>query len=186
MLQLIKKYGVIPLLLAMSLGAGLVVATNVALEWTNTEAFCISCHEMQDNAYAEYQDTVHDRNRSGKRATCPDCHVPKEFFAKIWRKIRATQELYGHVMGKLDTPEKYNQHRYQMALNVWQRMKDTDSRECRNCHNVDKMDPEKQTAETVDRHAKGTAEGKTCIDCHFAIAHYEPDGELAPEDLKPQ
>ena len=150
MLQLIKKYGVIPLLLAMSLGAGLVVATNVALEWTNTEAFCISCHEMQDNAYAEYQDTVHDRNRSGKRATCPDCHVPKEFFAKIWRKIRATQELYGHVMGKLDTPEKYNQHRYQMALNVWQRMKDTDSRECRNCHNVDKMDPEKQTAETVD------------------------------------
>ncbi len=52
---------------------------NTAMEATNTEAFCISCHEMEENVYQEYQDTIHYSNRTGVRATCPDCHVPKEW-----------------------------------------------------------------------------------------------------------
>ena len=186
LLSSIKKYGFIPLLLALLIGAGSVISFNAAVGWTNTESFCISCHEMKDNAYSEYEDTIHDSNRTGVRATCPDCHVPKEFFPKMWRKTMATFELYGKVTGKIDTQEKFQEHRYQMALNVWQQMKDTDSRECRNCHDENKMSPDKQTPEAIDRHSKGVAEGKTCIDCHFAIAHFEPDGELAPIDLKPR
>ena len=30
---------------------------NWAMELTNTEAFCISCHEMRDNVYKELQQT---------------------------------------------------------------------------------------------------------------------------------
>ena len=186
LLALIKTYATVPIIVALFVGAVSVTGFNAALSYTNTESFCISCHEMEVNAFAEYEDTIHDSNRSGVCATCPDCHVPKEFWAKMWRKTRASMELVGKITGKLDTPEKYDEHRYEMALKVWQRMKDTDSRECRNCHNEAKMNPEKQTPEAIDRHAKGVEEGKTCIDCHFAIAHYEPDGELAPEDLKPQ
>ncbi len=181
--KIFQKYLTLPLVLAALVGAGLVVGSHIALEATSTEAFCISCHEMRDNAYAEYQDTIHDRNRTGKRATCPDCHVPKEFFAKIWRKTVAAKEVFYHFTGMLDTPEKYEEHRYAMALSVWQRMKANDSQSCRNCHDTNKMDPDMQTKETVDRHAKGEEEGKTCIDCHFAIAHNEPEGELSPEDL---
>ncbi|HRE18510.1 MAG TPA: NapC/NirT family cytochrome c, partial [Rhodocyclaceae bacterium] len=48
---------------------------NTAMEWTNREEFCISCHEMKDNVYQEYRNTIHYSNRSGVRATCPDCHV---------------------------------------------------------------------------------------------------------------
>jgi hypothetical protein len=55
---------------------------NTAMEWTNREAFCISCHEMKDNVYAEYRNTIHYQNRTGVRATCPDCHVPKEWGAQ--------------------------------------------------------------------------------------------------------
>jgi len=51
-------------------------AFNTALEATNTEAFCVSCHEMRDNVYQELKTTIHYSNRSGVRATCPDCHVP--------------------------------------------------------------------------------------------------------------
>ncbi len=51
---------------------------NTALEITNTEAFCVSCHEMYDNVYQELKPTIHYTNRSGVRATCPDCHVPHE------------------------------------------------------------------------------------------------------------
>ncbi|WP_207063609.1 NapC/NirT family cytochrome c [Motiliproteus sp. SC1-56] len=178
-----RKFGLFGLVVAALVGAGLVVVANATLEFTNTESFCISCHEMRDNAYAEYTETIHDLNRTGNRTTCPDCHVPKEFFPKIWRKTLATKELVYHMMGKLDTPEKYEEHRYEMAVREWKRMKANDSQACRNCHNVDAMDPEQQEEGTPDKHEKGFAEGKTCIDCHFAIAHYEPEGELAPEDL---
>ena len=91
-----------------------------ALEATNNEEFCISCHEMRDNVYAEYQGSVHQNNHSGVRATCPDCHVPKEWGYKIIRKIQASKELYGHfVTGVIDTPEKFEEHRLDLAGRVW-------------------------------------------------------------------
>ena len=34
------------------------------------EEFCIGCHEMRDNVYAEFKGTIHDKNRSGVRAIC--------------------------------------------------------------------------------------------------------------------
>ena len=66
---------------------------NTALEVTNTEPFCIGCHEMRDNVYEELRSTIHYTNRSGVRATCPDCHVPHEWTAKIARKMAASKEV---------------------------------------------------------------------------------------------
>ena len=48
---------------------------NTALEATNTESFCISCHEMRDNVYEELKSTPHWANPSGVRAGCPDCNL---------------------------------------------------------------------------------------------------------------
>ena len=164
--------------------AGLLMAGGAyGLAWTNTEGFCIGCHEMRDNPYAEYQDTIHDKNRSGVRAICSDCHVPREPGAMLVRKVEATFELWGHfVTGVIDTKEKYEKHRYEMAKKVWTRMKKTDSLECRNCHNDQKMSEELQSEKARARHAKGRAEGRTCIDCHFGIAHSEPEGP-GPQEL---
>ena len=147
---------------------------NTAMEATNKEAFCISCHEMQENVYIEYQDTIHYNNRTGVRATCPDCHVPKDWIHKVARKIKATNELYHKVMGSVDTPEKFEAARLQLAQNVWRTMKQTDSRECRNCHDYTSMDYVKQGRRAVQQHIKGFDEGQTCIDCHKGIAHSLP------------
>ncbi len=156
---------------------------NWTLELTNTEEFCISCHEMADNAYVELQETVHYTNRTGVRATCPDCHVPKKWVHKIVRKIKASNELYHKFKGTIDTPEKFENHRLSMALREWKRMKETDSRECRNCHNFGQMDLEKQEARSADQHdphywevIDGEEPSKTCIDCHKGIAHNLPEG----------
>ena len=170
-------------LVVVLVGAGLMVGGAAGLAWTNTEQFCIGCHEMKDNVYAEYKDTIHDTNRTGVRAVCSDCHVPREPVAMIQRKFKATLELWGHLRGVIDTKEKFESHRAQLAQNVWRRMKETDSLECRNCHRAEKMDPDKQSEKAKARHAKGKAEGKTCIDCHFGIAHKEPDGP-GPSDMK--
>ncbi len=67
---------------------------NTALEATNTETFCISCHEMRDNVFVELKDTIHYSNRSGVRATCPDCHVPHKWTDKIARKMQASKEVW--------------------------------------------------------------------------------------------
>jgi nitrate/TMAO reductase-like tetraheme cytochrome c subunit len=53
-------------------------------------------------------------------------------------------------------------------------MKASDSRECRNCHTWEAMDPHKQTARAQEKMAEGQKEGKTCIDCHKGIAHSLP------------
>ena len=157
---------------------------NTAMEISNTETFCISCHEMEENVYVEYQNTIHYNNRSGVRATCPDCHVPKEWHWKVLRKIKATNELYHKALGSINTPEKFEAKRLKLARNVWREMKATDSRECRNCHEYDSMDYVKQGRRAVNNHVKGFDEGKTCIDCHKGIAHslpamYEEDPSAA-------
>jgi len=147
---------------------------NWAMELSNTETFCISCHEMEVNVYEEYRDTIHYNNRTGVRATCPDCHVPQEWHHKVVRKIVATNELFHHLIGSIDTPEKFEAKRLKLARNVWRSMKRTDSRECRNCHDYDSMDFIAQGRRAVDRHIEGFDQSKTCIDCHKGIAHALP------------
>ena len=148
---------------------------NTAMEMTNNEEFCISCHEMEDNVYQEYKQTIHYSNRTGVRATCPDCHVPKEWNHKVVRKIQASNELLHKALGTIDTREKFEAKRLKLASNVWRAMKDTDSRECRNCHNFEFMDFGEQGRRAVKAHSEGLDAGKTCIDCHKGIAHELPD-----------
>ncbi|HEB99230.1 MAG TPA: Denitrification system component NirT [Thiotrichales bacterium] len=148
---------------------------NTAMEATNTETFCISCHEMRDNVYQEYKNTIHYANRTGVRATCPDCHVPKEWTYKMIRKIQASNELLHKMLGSIDTREKFEAKRLELAEHVWASMKKTDSRECRNCHDYESMDFTYQGRRAVNQHSKGLEEGKTCIDCHKGIAHQLPD-----------
>ncbi len=150
---------------------------NWSMELTNTEPFCISCHEMHDTVYQEYRQTIHFSNRSGVRASCPDCHVPKDWIHKVVRKIQATNELYHtFIAPSIDTPEKFEAKRIELAENVWYAMKTTDSRECRNCHHFDFMDLSLQENRSVEQHQAAAQNGKTCIDCHRGIAHELPAG----------
>lgn len=163
-------------LLAIGMVAGIVFwgGFNTAMEATNQESFCITCHEMNDNVYQELQNTIHYTNRTGVRATCPDCHVPKDWMHKVVRKIQASNELYHHVIGSVNTPEKFEAKRFQLAQNVWITMKKTDSRECRNCHDYESMSFTKQNSRSQQRHEDAKAQGFTCIDCHKGIAHRLP------------
>jgi cytochrome c-type protein NapC len=149
---------------------------NTAMEATNTLEFCISCHEMRDNVYQEYKKTIHYSNRTGVRAICSDCHVPKDWSHKLIRKVKASAEVWGKLMGTIDTKEKFEANRLRLAENEWARMKATDSIECRNCHSFDGMDTEKQKLRGAKMHKIAREEKKTCIDCHKGIAHQKPQG----------
>jgi cytochrome c-type protein NapC len=156
-------------------------ALNTALELTNTEKFCISCHEMRDNVYAELKSTIHFSNRSGVRASCPDCHVPHNWTNKIARKMQASNEVWGHLFGEIDTREEFRDHRLELAEHEWARFKANDSLECRNCHSADSMDITKQSPRAAVAHQRFLFTGeKTCIDCHKGIAHRLPDMSGVP------
>ncbi|MDV7272283.1 NapC/NirT family cytochrome c [Thioclava sp. A2] len=172
------------ILLTIGIGAGIVLwgGFNTAMEATNTLEFCISCHEMEDTVYQEYKTSVHYKNPAGVRAVCSDCHVPHEWGPKVVRKIKASNEILHKLLGTINTPEKFEAKRAELAGHVWETMKANDSRECRNCHSFDAMDFEHQARrarEKMEPVALGTdlSEGSTCIDCHKGIAHKLPKVE---------
>ena len=150
---------------------------NTGMEATNKLEFCISCHEMRDTVYQEYKETIHYANRTGVRAICSDCHVPKDWMYKMKRKIQASGELWGKVTGSIDTKEKFEAKRLVLAQREWARMKASDSRECRNCHSYEGMDAAIQDEIALEKHTQAAKpdSGKTCIDCHKGIAHELPE-----------
>ena len=154
---------------------------NLGLAYTNEMDFCTSCHSMKVNL-EEYKQTVHYTNASGVRATCSDCHVPEPFIPKMIAKVMAAKDVYHEIMGTIDTKEKYEAHRWDMASRVWEKMRASNSRECRTCHDYDKMDLSAQDRSARKRHPKALEEGKACIDCHAGIAHEEPDEPDEPEE----
>jgi cytochrome c-type protein NapC len=156
-------------------------AFNTAMEATNTEAFCVGCHEMRANVFEEMKGTIHWTNRSGVRATCPDCHVPHEWTHKIARKMQASKEVWGHIFGTIDTREKFLAMRRPLAEAEWRRMQANDSLECRNCHSSESMDITRQSPRASEAHQKFLFTGeRTCIDCHKGIAHRLPDMRGVP------
>lgn len=157
---------------------------NTAMEATNTLGFCTGCHEMHDNVFKEYSTTIHYQNRTGVQATCSDCHVPKDWVHKLMRKIQASNEIFHWLAGSVNTPEKFDGKRLTLASNVWRSMKATDSRECRNCHTIESMNPEFQRPRARKQHLAAMENGNTCIDCHKGIAHKPVRGLLSDKELE--
>lgn len=173
------------LLIGTVLGIVMWGGINTAMEYTNRSEFCTSCHEMTI-PYGELKETVHYKNRSGTTVNCSDCHVassktPTDYAYKSLQKLIAARDIVGHLTGVIDTPEKYEAHRLEMAKRVWARMKERDSKECRNCHSFATMDPDKQKARSQIKHEEAQEDKLTCIDCHKGIAH-KPIHHLLEEE----
>lgn len=170
--------------------AGVVIATvggsafGSFLHYSNSLEFCISCHEMQAYVYEEYRQTVHYENSSGVRAICSDCHVPRAFVPKLLRKVQATfNEIPKHLLGTIDTPEKFAAHRLTLAEHVWAEMRADDSASCRSCHSREAMLLATQKPRARGQHEESLKTGETCIDCHQGVAHKLPEqpGQNPPE-----
>jgi cytochrome c-type protein NapC len=154
---------------------------NVGLEYTNRTEFCTSCHSMQTNL-SELEERVHWRSRSGVHAGCADCHVPKDFKNKMIAKVMAAKDVWHELIGTIDTPEKYEARRLDMAQRVWAKMKASDSRECKSCHAFAHMDFSEQDRFARKKHENAPDRGQTCIDCHKGIGHKLPEGAATDED----
>lgn len=165
-------------------GAVGMVAFDGVMHATSTDEFCLACHELEVNIGVDYETRSHALNANGIHVTCSDCHLPKPLVPKYMRKLRAVGEVYHHVIGTIDTPEKFEAHRMTMAMRVWTEMNETDSRECRDCHHADVWDLDLQTEKARRYHGPSMSRGKTCIDCHKGVAHILPSGVTADAKLE--
>lgn len=177
---------------AFVLGAIALGATNYVLHETSTTEFCYVCHSHENFIRPEYEASTHFSNMSGVRAECADCHLPHDnWFELVWTKTVVSLDIIPELAGKLDTAEKYEEHRAEMAEAVWRQFKENDSRFCRSCHSVEAMDLESQERRTARQHSRAAENGETCIDCHYGIVHEEPQGadeiiERLQEEFAPQ
>lgn len=164
-------------ILAFGLGAIALGTTNYVLHETGKTEFCYACHSHDAFIRPEYEASSHFSNASGVRAGCSDCHLPHDnWFDLVWTKMVVSLDIIPEVMGKLDTAEKYEAHRAEMAESVWREFRANDSAFCRSCHSFEAMDFEAQDRRTARRHtAVRDAGGQTCIDCHWGIVHEPPE-----------
>ena len=150
-----------------------------AIELSNTETFCVSCHEHSSFTLPEVEKTAHYHNVAGARAQCYDCHVPRDWAHKVSTKVTVTREFFQHLAGSIDTREKYESKRLAMAMDVWQKMRESNSRECRNCHDYSYMNLQQQEGLAARQHQLAAQQKIGCIECHMGVAHKLPVG--APE-----
>ena len=159
--------------IAFALGAIALGTTNAVLHASSTTEFCYACHSHEQFIRPEYEASSHFINAAGVRAQCADCHLPHDnWFALVWTKAVVSLDIIPELAGKLDTAEKYEAHRAEMAESVWRQFKKNDSQFCRSCHSTEAMDLEEQGRATARKHTRD--KGETCIDCHYGIVHREP------------
>jgi nitrate/TMAO reductase-like tetraheme cytochrome c subunit len=160
--------------LGIVIGAAAVIGVQVMVHVTGTDEFCGgACHSMQWVA-KEHREGSHGA-RTGMRATCHDCHIPREYPELLWVKaVAGTKDVIGEIRGVIDSEEKFNAERKRMAAKVWTQYRADDSRACRGCHAFSRDVLAKQQEMARDVHAP-VLEGKaTCIDCHKGVGHSAP------------
>lgn len=157
---------------------GVVASTtfNLSMSYTNSNKFCYSCHVGMDTIVEEYEASIHFSTQRGvAKATCADCHVPKDFIPKMVTKIRATKDIYHMLAGTINM-ENFESHRLRLANHVWDVYDASDSLACKNCHDPNKWDLSLQPTRARVNHnpALWEKEQRSCIDCHQGTAHKAP------------
>jgi nitrate/TMAO reductase-like tetraheme cytochrome c subunit len=162
--------------LAFFIGAAALGTGNYVLHETSTTEFCFVCHSHENFIRPEYEASTHYSNAAGVRAECADCHLPHDnWFELVWTKAVVSLDVFPELAGKLDTAEKYEAHRGEMAESVWRQFKDNDSKFCKSCHSIEAMDLSLQNRTTARRHSQAEKKGETCIECHYGMVHAEPE-----------
>ena len=167
-----RRFSGLLLVIAFIVGAAFAVpAFDYTDRYFSSEAFCSdTCHSMQGTVAKELRESDHYNTDSGVQATCRNCHIPEGLTAAMWTHVIGTKDLIAYVMG-VRTVEDYEEIRAENAEAVRLRMVKNDSKNCRSCHNMAAIKPERTRGQK--QHAEARKNGTTCIACHYNLVHKE-------------
>ena len=146
---------------------------------TSSTAFCSTCHVGMDTIVEEYKQSIHYKNRTGVRAECSDCHVPKEIVPKLVEKVTTgTRHMWAKLTKDINPDNFDSEHRQRMADRATETIREMGSSTCMSCHDFERMDLDKQSKSAKKKHPIEKRKDKTCIDCHSGVAHKLPEPDL--------
>ncbi len=160
--------------------AGVIVGVAVVLgaeqmdRYTNTDAFCTSCHLTGEYiAKSEtYLTSSHQTRSGGVRPGCAGCHIPEGLVPATWIHIvKGIQDLYGEYRYDYENVAVWKERRPGLAFAVRDWLRANDSVTCRSCHEEAAIKPKRKRGQR--QHAEAREQGMTCIDCHYNLAHEE-------------
>lgn len=157
--------------------AGLIVGAvigapvaDTADRYFSSDAFCANtCHIMTATVAEELYASDHWNHPSGVRASCADCHISDGLFNAWIDHIRGTKELYAYTIGGINTVEEFEAVRPELANHTRLRMFNSDSKNCRSCHDMAAIRPERTRGQ--NQHEEARENGTTCIVCHYSLVH---------------
>jgi nitrate/TMAO reductase-like tetraheme cytochrome c subunit len=166
---------------------GVVVGVVLALgaeqfdHYTNTDAFCTSCHLTGEYIAKSqtYLTSNHRTRAGGVRPGCANCHIPEGLVRSTWSHvIKGVRDLYGQIAYDYEDPAVWEERRPELADAVRHWMRDNDSVTCRSCHDEAAIVPTRLRGQR--QHAEAKETGMTCIDCHYNLVHdaVEPTEEF--------
>lgn len=171
--KLLRRFPLTVVVIALGIGAiaGLPVfdATDY---YFSSDAFCgTGCHVLEATVYKEFKASTHGNTRTGVRPTCADCHISAGLTLAMLDHVAGLRDVYAWLIQGIRTPEAFEEVRAETANRVRMRMLNNDSKNCRSCHVMAAIEPERKRGQR--QHAEARTEGTTCIVCHYNLVHMD-------------
>lgn len=163
------------------LGAGAIIASTVANQFTSTEAFCTTCHSMANVAAdPHYQQSAHRSNAAGVLANCADCHVPSDnwFVETYSHVVDGIRDGIVEYTTNASDPAAWAARLPVLAQRVREEMQSENSVTCRKCHDPAQIHPASAAGQSA--HAMLARGNVACVTCHANIAHAPPPASAKP------
>lgn len=148
----------------------IVLAGARLMNYTSTDAYCMSCH-VHPHAEQSWRLSTHSDNASGVIVHCVECHLPPEGHGHLVAKLRhGAKDVYG-VLFKDSAGfnwEEKRQTEYAKKI-VYQES-------CLKCHG--NLFPTTLSPEGDDAHLyflMSREEELSCLNCHLSVGHFDPD-----------
>lgn len=159
------------ILAGLMAGIAFILAGKKAINYTSTDAYCISCH-VHPIADESWKLSSHHDNKPGVIVHCVECHLPPEGHGMLFAKaIQGAKDVYGFYF--MDSV-KYN-FKAKRNLDLAKKFVYTES--CTKCHQ--NLFPKTLTTEGENAHLSYLA-SKTevsCLNCHLNVGHYDPNNK---------
>ena len=130
---------------------------------TESNEFCISCHEL-DYAYKGWKQSTHVNNPEGVVANCVDCHAPPQLSDLVLSKVESLNEVYSHWFKPSSDPFWWQENLPRLRARARERLKDDN---CVRCHTwrFEPRSPEGKIAHATAH------EATRCVQCHQYLVH---------------
>lgn len=159
----------------LGIGVGVIVGAPVADgvdRYFSSNKFCANtCHVMKATVAVELSESAHGTSNSGVIPQCSDCHVSEDLIGAYIDHIKGTRDLYANLILSIDTVEEFEEVRFDAANRVRMQFVNNDSKNCRTCHMMEKIKPERTRGQR--QHSEAQEKKITCIVCHYDLVHKE-------------